>query len=185
MEKITLTKEQFIEGIKSGNYEVKLENECNCCFDWNIKDGRLVDEGDSDCCWVGHILYVANVPVYQDMQFEAREDLIKGLDVYKLLTEELDRWDIEEAMNTSDSEENEEHTRRKSETLIEWLKESEYKFYIHYPRNFANEYDCILVAPGAEIKEEWTEINPEEWAENYLWNGNASTEAFNGFVLAD
>lgn len=174
----------FRAAIQAGNFEVKHEADCNCGFDWEIVGGQLRDVGESDYCWVGNILYVAGEGVFQNISGEPLEST-GDLDVQAIL-EDMDRYDIlEEVTRLDEKEESPEHIDREHESLVEWLEESGYDLYIRYPRNFGNEYDCILAAKGREPEEDWEPQTPEQWASEYLRRPDTMTQVFRGFVLAE
>lgn len=175
-----ITKKELLQAIENGNYEVKMESECNCVFHWDIECGELIADIDSDCCQVGNILYVAGKPVYQNIQYEAPESLINGLDVYEILINS-DYYKILEECNIGDNEENKEHENKLQESLIDWLNESGFDFYIDPERGFGNEYTCLLVENKLKIEEEWESVTAEKWVEMYLEKRNNITKYFIGF----
>jgi len=177
--------EDFRSAIQAGNYEVRHEAECGCGFDWEIVGGQLRDTGESDYCWVGNILYVDGEPVLQNIAGEQPLESTGDLDVQAIL-EDMDRYDIlEEVTRLDEKEESQEHLDREHESLVEWLEESGYDLYIRYPRNFANEYDCILAPKGQEPEEDWEPQTPEQWASEYLRRPDTVTQVFRGFLLAE
>jgi len=172
------------KAIQKGIYEIKLESDCHCCFnDWVFNGDRLIPDLSYDACWVGKVLYVDGEPVLQNIVGEPIESLVDDIDVEELL-QEMDRYDILEQMSVPDDEENESHTKRQYESLVEWLQErieEGKKLYIHHPRNFGNEYTCIIAAADAEIDDNWDEVSLEEWAEWYLKEDTPITEYSIGY----
>lgn len=174
----------FRAAIQAGNFEIRHEAECNCGFDWEIVDGQLRDVGGSDYCWTGNILYVDGEAVFQNIAGEPLEST-GDLDVESILTD-MDRYDIlEDVTRLDENEESTEHLEREHDSLVEWLEESGYDLYICYPRNFGNEYDCILAPKGREPEEDWDRLTPEQWASEYLRRPDTVTQVFRGFVLAE
>ena len=95
----------------------------------------------------------------------------------------LDKMSFDE-----DKETNYKHEDNLKESLLNYIEENEYTCYIRYPRNFANEYDCILVSKNAEkedVPEDAEEITAEEFAERYLKKDTATTKYCIGFELID
>ena len=89
-------------------------------------------------------------------------------------------------MSTPDSSwpDNDDHDAKLRKTLIWYLidhVEQGGKLYRDNERGFANEYECILVMPDStdEIDDSWDELEPEEWASEFLYKGDAATEAYN------
>lgn len=193
MEKMSVS--NLIDFIREGKWEIKEESDCYCQFDWEVVGDRLEDKTSSDECWIANVLYVNGESVAQEVQFESREELVELCD-YDDTVYDSEEWDLFEILNDlnpkitqnlrmSDFEENETHSEKKLEALIEWLKESDYDLYINPERGFANEYTCILSPKGSDVDDELESVSAQEWAERYLYSGDAATEAFVGFALLD
>jgi hypothetical protein len=188
---------ELIEAIRNGNYEIRHEENCYCRFNWYIAtdDGghRLDDGCSTDECWIGNILYVNSIEVAQHIHGERLEALVSLVYDNDDFADNADIWEIIEVADRDvyndlcigDYGANDEHDRKREESLIEWIKESGYTCYLHYPRNFANEYSYILAEEGSEIGEDWEEVDVEEWAELALRQDDAHTEYFKGFMLAE
>ena len=185
-----MERKQFIELLEKGEYEIKMEKECNCDFNWEIKGEGLIPNINSDMCWVGKILYMHDAdtgrqePIIQNIAYEALEGLelpdISDIDLQEIIEE----YDLDMFFN-EDAEANDEHDRRQYESLVEWLKESDYDFYINPRRGFVNEYDCVLAAKDADVDEDYESVTAEDWAERYLEKGDAVTKYYIGFELID
>ena len=178
-----MKKSEIISALENGNYSIKLESDCGCSIDWSIdQNNQLTADVDSDACWVGYLLYVNG-------ETDAIAQHIYG-ESFEILNSEIEEEDIPEdirdQMETPDSSwpDNDDHDAKLKKTLISYLIdhiEQGGKLYRDNERGFANEYECILVLPEStdEIDEDWDELEPEEWASEFLYKGDAATEAYN------
>ena len=192
MEKMSVS--NLIGFIRAGKWEIKMEGDCYCQFDWQVQGGRFIETTESDECWIGNVLYINGIAAAQEIQGEAREQLVDlfGYDD-TFFPEEWDLFDILNDMNSeivdelriSDAEINEEHREKQEKALVEWLKESGYDLYINPERGFGNEYTCILAVKDVEVDESLESVTPEDWAERYLYIGDAATTAYVSFALID
>jgi len=184
----------LIAFIRMDKYEIRKEFECNCSFDWYIKNGQLHDGCDPDGCWVGNILYVNGKPIAQDIQGESIEALVeltgyedtvypKDWDLFAIL-EDLVPGIIND-LCIPDSEDNSAHDERIMDSLIEWLKDSKFDFYVNPERGFANEYTCVLANKGVEVGDDLEDVTAEEWAERYLYRGDPITHAYVYFAYIE
>ena len=107
---------------------------------------------------------------------------IKDSDAYQLLTDDI---------NSPDAN-NDLHDRRKREALVKWLSDNKHlRSYVYYPRDFANEYVCVLlvlprhyyIADYLQIPAHWYPKNAEEWADMYLQKDLGGTQYDVGFEL--
>lgn len=176
-----ITEKEFRRAIKAGEYEVKVESWCDSCsFDWyiNIND-ELENDGGCGDSEVYCALYVRGEKIADYSPNLEWNDYIDGLNAHEILLDiesENPNIDVIGEMTLSPDEQktNEGYNEREKESLIDWLKTEEYKTAIHYPRNFGNEYECVLVEPGAKfpgfdpLKEDWYFVDPEEWANMYI-----------------
>lgn len=188
---MAVSKERFIEAIQAGQYEIQKEHDCGCYISWDLGDGELVMDCDTDACWVGNVLYVDGEAISQYICGEGWSDLTEIEDVRDML-EDMDREDIIDDMWLPDGEENPDHEKKVHDALMEYLRDCGYKTAIHYPRNFSNEYDCVLVAPGAELpndydpsKEGWHYISADKWADMYTQEDDGANEYFIGFEIVE
>jgi hypothetical protein len=76
---------------------------------------------------------------------------------------------------------NHKHHERRREALIAFLMEGDYELGKDSERGFANEYTMTLRPVASPI--EVTREEAERWADDYLYSGDAATEAFVGFAL--
>jgi hypothetical protein len=175
---------KIIENLQNGNYKVKLESDCGCSIDWAINQNNELscdDASSYDACWIGKILYVNGVD-------EPIAEYLYG-EYLKILAPELSEEDLPEnvldEMNAGGNEwpENEDHEAKERKSLIAYLEDhiaKGGKLYRDNENGFSNQYACILVLPDSdeEINEDWDELDPEEWASEFLYEGDAATESF-------
>ena len=92
---------------------------------------------------------------------------------------------MSDMVERGESANNDTHEAHRRESLIYWLNElvdEGYRLMRDNDRGFANEYTVILVSPKTdpdEIGDDWDELDAEKWADEYLYNGDAATEAYN------
>ena len=187
-----MEKELFLKELEAGNYEIKMEKECGCAISWEIKGGELVKDIDSDCCWVGMVLYMTDAdgktqPILENVAFDELTEVnlkIKHRELREWLEENglYDRI-ISEMAFDENSEENDRHEQKELESLVEWLGESECDLYVDRRRGFVNEYTCVLVAKDAEVDDDLESVTAQDWAERYLEKGDAATEYSIGFMM--
>ena len=70
------------------------------------------------------------------------------------------------------------------EALVEYLMDCGYELDRDDNRGFANEYTMILRDTG-DRPEEPTEDEAEEWADAFLYSGDAATESFVNFKFEE
>jgi len=192
-----MRRKELLEALKAGEYEIKMESDCGCGIWWDIKGGELIPEISSDCCWVGNVLYVKDpktgeeVAIAEQLAYEPFNEVDAGMttEEFRAMLEENDLEHIIDDMQfDEDNAENEDHNDELERTLVEFIEENEYKCYIRYPRNFYNEYDCILVTKDADeedIPNDAEEIDVEKFADKYLREDNAMTKYYIGFELIE
>ncbi|WP_054692487.1 hypothetical protein [Syntrophomonas palmitatica] len=189
---IKMSINDLIDFIRAGKWEINLESECYCQFDWRIEDSRLIETTQSDECWIGNVLYINDEAVAQEIQGEAQEQLIELCDYDDTVyPDDWDLFDILQDLNPEILDElrlsneaiNEEHRERQYKALVKWLSESGYDLYINPERGFSNEYTCILAAKDTEVDANLEPVTAKEWAGRYLNIGDAATTAYVGFAL--
>jgi hypothetical protein len=192
-----MTREQLLEALEWGDYKIKMESDCGCGIWWDIKDGELRPEISTDCCWVGNVLYVTNPETGEDeviaeqIAFEPFREAGAGMttEEFRSMLEENElEYIIDDMQFDENNTENEDHNDKLEQTLVEFIEENEFKCYIRYPRNFGNEYNCILVTKDADeedIPDDAEEIDAEKFADKYLREDNALTKYYIGFELID
>ena len=189
-----MERQYLLDQLKAGNYRIEMQEDCGCNIWWQIHNGELVPEISSDCCWVGNVLYVKNAEgkeeiIAEQIAFEPFRVIGAEMttDEFRTMLKENDLGHIFFHMQFNENEaENESHEDNLHWSLVEFLRENEYLTAIRYPRNFANEYDCILIEPGADIGYDDAEtVTPEMWARMYLRKDDALTKMYIGFKLIE
>lgn len=187
--------ENLLTNLKAGNYEIKTEYDCGCNGHWKIENEELVPDIYSDACWIGNVLYVNDEMIFQNLAHEEieilDEELLKEVGYQFNLGDwllENDIYDISAEFGFDDETPNPSHEETMRLTLVNLVED--YDCYINYPRNFSNEYTCILVDRDAIFDEEDKEllevsdkVTPEKFAEKYLNKNDAATEYYIGFKL--
>ena len=181
--------EEIIKNIMAEKYSIKTESDCGCSIDWDLDErNELACRIDGDTCWIGRIAYIGDTAIAQHIYGESFEWLVE-------IDESVDGFDeaeekLQDDIHFSDSDFDEipEHEENKKEALIDFLNEKKaegYKLMRDNQQGFANAYACILVHPESidEIDEDWDELEVENWASEFLYSGDAATEAYNSFKL--
>ena len=207
-----LTK-KIIENLKNEDYRVEYREHCDCRFDWRLEKDELVCDiatTDGDC-WYDNALVMDDLAGQCDDELSVGSDgviaiydayfglamswlnascateqeiinAIKDSDAYQLLSD---------GINSPDAN-NDLHDRRKREALVKWLSDNDYlRTYVYYPRDFANEYVCVLlvlprhyyIADYLQIPAHWYPKNAEEWADMFLQKDTSGTQYDIGFEL--
>jgi hypothetical protein len=180
--------QKLITNLKNGNYKIEMTNECNCSIEWKIVQGELQADIDSDNCWIGNVLSIDGELIAEQIAFESLRTIylenITTEELIELLEENNLENIIKEMQFNEELEENKDHDEKMKESLINFINDNKYTTYIRYPRNFANEYTCILVDKSIEkAPEDAEEITAKKFAERYLVKDDAVTEYFKGFDL--
>jgi hypothetical protein len=183
-------KEKIIKNLKSGNYRIEYREHCDCRFDWYL-NGKLdcVSTSTDGYCWFDNILImddlggkrIATYSAYFGLTVQitnAEQEIvnaIKNSDAYQKLTAGIDAPDARNGL----------HDRRKCESLVKWLSDNKHlRPYVYYPRDFSNEYVCVLLAlphyynkkDFLQIPAHWYPKSAEEWAEMYLQKDTDGTQ---------
>ena len=181
-----MKREQIISKIEAGEYKIEHEEDCNCTFDWDIRDDQLDDGVDADECWEGLILYVEDEAIAQSIRYDRSEVLVKELSRYDIPDEIWDKMKMSEMVERGDSPNNDTHETNRRDALIDWIMEGNYILDRNDERDFANEYTMILrEVPEGETAPEITREAAEKWADQFLYTGDAATAAYNGFRLEE
>jgi len=186
-----MKKEEILQALKDNNYKIEMESDCGCNIDWKITNEELQPEISCDSCWVGNILYINDQAIAEQLAYEEFNVIIDGLSTeeFRIMLEENNLEHIIEEMQFDENNtENESHNNKLTESLVDFINENKYLCYIRYPRNFSNEYDCILVDKNANIGDSLDnaeEITSEKFANNFLEKGDASTQYYIGFDYID
>lgn len=168
--------------IRKGNYELKIECECDTGCNWRLvnnmgKDRLVCVISNSKECWTDRCLYVDGQFIAYQTYFTLNvsdgagvtlDELQSILKKYPKFKNELckipEKFKNCQVMMVSN----------KKITLIEYLKtlhEERHILFIDLERNFANEYTCIIVAASAkenDIPENAYEVDIETWTTYYL-----------------
>lgn len=181
-----MTKQDIIDALEAGNYTIEHREDCGCSFDWRIDGDTINDNCESDECWEGNVLVVDGEDIAQHIRYESAEVLTDLIDADDIPNDIWDKMSMSDMVERGESANNDTHERNRREALIEWLDQmcdDGYRLWRDNERGFANEFTVILVSPDADpddIDDEWDELTAEEWADEYLYNGDAATEAYNG-----
>ena len=191
---------KIIKNLETGNYRVEYREHCDCRFNWHLENGELdcvITSTDGDC-WFDNILImddlggkrIATYDAYFGLTVQITDDeqeiinAIKDSDAYQKLTDGIN----------SPGANNDLHDRRKREALAKWLSENDHlQTYVYYPRDFANEYVCVLLvlphyylkADHLQIPAHWYPKNAKEWAEMFLQKDTDGTKYDIGFELVN
>jgi len=187
-----MDKQFLLNQLKSGNYKIEMRSDCECNIDWQFIHNELTPVTNTDCCWKGNVLLIKDKKgnekiIAEQIAFEPFQEIDSGMstnEFREMLEKNNLNHIIDDMQFDENKEENESHKNKLEESLIEFIKENKYTTAIYYPRDFANEYDCILVEKGANIDNEDAEIiTPEKWVKMYLDEGDAVTQKYIRFNL--
>jgi hypothetical protein len=171
--------------IKPGSWRIEHQEDCNCSFNWHI-DGDSIDDGcDGSECWEGNVLYVGDKIVAEYIRYEGLRMLDDRYSRDDLTEEIIDAMRLS-GMGSGNPSIHEDNRR---ESLIGWIDDlvgQGYRLMRDNQRGFANQYVSILVSPDADpndVDDDWEEQSIEEWARDYLYAGDASTEPYNSIKV--
>ena len=165
---------KILKNLENGNYRIECREHCDCRFDWRLDNGELVCDivsNDGGCwidnddggCWIENVLIMDDLAGQRDDTLWVSNDgIIANYDAHLGLTVSLIKapqdalQEIVKAIKNSDAIQiadidspdanNDLHDQRKRESLVKWLSDNDYlQTYVYYPRDFANEYECILI----------------------------------------
>ena len=189
-----MERQYLLDQLKAGNYRIEMQDDCGCNIWWQIHNGELVPEISSDCCWVGNVLYVKNPEgkeeiIAEQIAFEPFREIGAEMttDEFRTMLEDNGLEHIIDDMQFNENEaENESHEGKLHQSLVDYLEENKYLTAVVYPRDFANEYDCILAEPGTDLDLDDVEtVTHEKWAKMYLRKDDAATKMYIGFKLIE
>lgn len=189
-----MERQHLLDQLKAGNYRIETQDDCGCNVWWQIHNGELVPEISSDCCWVGNVLYVKNPEgkeeiIAEQIAFEPFREIGAEMttDEFRTMLEDNGLEHIIDDMQFNENEaENESHEGKLHQSLVDYLEENKYLTAVVYPRDFANEYDCILAEPGTDLDLDDVEtVTHEKWAKMYLRKDDAATKMYIGFKLIE
>jgi|GEM_PF-1056297 len=194
--------QEILSHLKQGKFEIRHEENCDCVWDWKINEHQQEIEENEDGydCWTGNLLYVNGELIAHyidrctlDWKIEDCDSEHGNLDknergLFHTLDWGIDDCDKENVLEAIKEKMRPEpynltHKNNKRRSLIDWLTElvnNGYKLMRDNNRGFANEYTCILAFPGVEAKnKDWYMLTPEQWADDYLYSGDAATQPYN------
>jgi hypothetical protein len=172
--------------LESGNYNIRYTDDCGCSIDWDIVDEGVQPDISSDACYESNLLSVDGEDIAEYIRYDGLKMLTDTIDRDDIPDRIIDEMRLSDMCEQGDSGNGETHDNNLRNTLIDWLSErvdEGYKLMRDNERGFANEFTVLLVSPGAdadEIDEDWDTLTPEAWAREYLYSGDAATQAYNG-----
>lgn len=175
--------QESLEKIEAGQYSIEYIGECGCYFDWDIRDGSLDDGVSTDYCWEGYGLFVDGEIVAEWVRYEAPNVLLDGLEVDDITDDIWEQMRMSNILQRGESANCEEHNHKRREALVEWLMDCGYGLDRDDERGFANEYTMILRDFTQSVKNSREDC--ERWADEFLYEGDPTTEAFVGFSLEE
>ncbi|NSW52973.1 MAG: hypothetical protein HPY85_10750 [Anaerolineae bacterium] len=174
--------EKVIQSLEAGNFQVVPISNCGCRFDWHIEEGDLVDGFEEDDCYEGFALMVDETLVAEHTRYSPLMLYVNGMSETNIPAEiqkamrspALQRWETGNPVV---------HEERRREALIAFLMKGEYELDRDDERYFANEYTVILreLPDGASVPV--TREEAKAWADDFLYRGDSSAQAFVGFRL--
>ena len=180
--------ENYKKAIIDGKYRIEIGSSCMCTHDWTlIGDNRLDYTASGDDCWVCSEMQIDNNTVILRNQYDSMDAW-----AYKPLSPDqhqaqlaLIDWIYDEMPEIAtemdgDDIDNDIHNDRKRDALIDFIIDNGYGCRIDHPRDFANEYTCVLIEGGQATQED-----AEAWADSYLANGDDATKMYIGFSFED
>ena len=177
--------EEIITALEKGNYEIKHTEDCSCSFDFRIDGDQIIEDVDGNECWEGMVLCVGGEMIAEKIRFGESNMLTDVIGSDDIPDEIWDKMSMGDMVERGESINNDTHERNRRDALVDWLNglvDEGYRLMRDNDRGFANEYTVILVRPKTdpdEIGDDWDELNAEKWTDEYLYNGDAATEAFN------
>lgn len=175
-----MNKEKILESLENGNYEIKYNEDCGCKINWDIDaNGELVADVDSDTCYQSYVLTVGGMGIYEYIRYEGWRMLTDMVDIDDIEDDIIDRCRLTEVIEQGESGYSESHDANMLESLVDYLEGCGYELDKDDGRGFANEYTMILRDTGNIVKNSREDC--EKWAMDYLYAGDASTQAFVGF----
>lgn len=173
---------QIISKIESGDYKIEYAEECNCSGIWSVERGELVFEPGNDVDWEALVLSVDGAIVADCIRGGDRHVYVDGVTESDIPDDVWSQMRLPEILNSGEVG-NQEHDRKMRETLIDWLMTGDYSLAKDDERGFANEYTMILTETSESVTV--TREQAEAWADDYLYRGDAATEAFVGLRIVE
>ena len=179
-----MDKARIINALERGEYTITHDEGCLCNIDWAVLGGELVCDVDGHECWESNGLYVdcgdgwGDVLIAEYVRYDRLhiyDDDITADDIPDAI---LDEMGIPEVCEQGESGSPECHDANVREELIRYLMEGKYLLDRDDCRGFANEYTMILREPADGETAIITREDAEEWADDYLYAGDAATAAY-------
>ena len=168
--------------VEKGDYEIKYNEDCHCGFDWSINNqGDLVDDVSSDECYEQNVLYVGDEMIAAYVRFDGRNICVDDITKDDIPDEIWDEMDMSDMVNRGETGNSPSHDANRKSSLVEFLMDSGYILEKDEERGFGNEYTMVLREPNKDEKVETAEEEAESWADDFLYAGDAPTEAMVGF----
>ena len=186
-----MTKKEIIDAITDGNWEIKHAENCNCSFAFRIEGDMIVEDVDGDECWESNSLTIdgeltmEGEMIAEHVRYESRNVLTDAITEDDIPEDIWDDMAMSDVVEQGDSPDCDAHEIARKSTLIEWLDKmvtDGYRLMRDNERGFANEYTVLLVSPDADaddIDDDWDTLSTEDWADEYLYAGDAATTAHN------
>jgi hypothetical protein len=186
-EELKMDRKEIIAALQAGNYKIEHREDCNCSFDWSIEGDTITDNCYGNECWEGKVLIVGGEEIAESIRYDASRVLIDDLGDDDIPDDIWDEMRMSDMVEQGDSANNDTHESNRRDALICWLEQlvadDKYRLMRDNERGFANEFVVILVSPDADpedIDDDWDELTVEEWADQYLYSGDAATQDFSG-----
>jgi len=197
---------KIIKNLETGNFRIEYREHCDCRFFWHLNDGELdcdIQSTDGDC-WFDNVLIMDDLALdVGNAGIIACYDAHFGLNVTVNVRHAVKRVIVNVIQNSDAIQEltdgiyspdanNDLHDKRKQAALVNWLeKNTHLNLYTYYPRDFANEYVCVLLAmpyyyykkDSLQAPAHWYPKTAEKWAEMYLQKDMGGTQYDIGFEL--
>ena len=169
--------QEILSHLKQGKFEIRHEENCDCVWDWKINEHQQEIEENEDGynCWTGNLLYVNGELIahyidgytpdwgVDDCDSE-HGDHDKKFHALDWGIEDCDKENILEAIKEKMRPEpynpaHPAHRNNKRRSLIDWL--------------------TGLVKKGYKLMRDNYMLTPEQWADDYLYSGDAATQPYN------
>jgi hypothetical protein len=178
-----------LKALLAGDYKIEHAENCSCTFDWQINGDSIEDNCDGNECWEGKILYVGGEMIAENIRYNGRNMLTDKISENDIPDEIWDEMSMSDMVEQGESPNNDTHEANRRDTLIDWLEEltaEGYRLMRDNERGFVNEFTVILVSPGSEkeeIGDTWEDLGIEEWADEYLYCGDAATQDYSSYKV--
>jgi hypothetical protein len=184
-----MTRQDIITALEAGEYRIEHAEDCNCSFDWSIDGDSITDNASEDECWEGNVLHVREEMIAASIRYGESHTLTDLINADDIPDEIWDAMRMSDMVQQGESANSDTHESRRRDALVDWINgliDEGYRLMRDNDRGFANEYTVILIRPNTdpdEIGDDWDELTPEHWADEYLYSGDAATEAYNSCLV--